>query len=727
MRRSLPLLLSACAARWRVALLVCVTTLLFLAHDGLWTRAAWNVPSNYGGDALEILTRIEASAEGDTVPLHAQIIQRLGAPFGADWNAYPSSDLFLLWGLGRVARWIGVFPTANLAVLLATVTAALAFYGCARWLRARWEWSFVGALLFAFTYQTFHRGLPHLFIIYSWTVPPALVTCGIVAASRRVRPRNGAGLFCLLTAVAIGISNPYNLFLYCQLLGWAVIAQWLGPRRRENLLTGVAALGIAVAGFFISESHLWFFAGDAGAGSPIVRNYFGTEYYSLKPLELLIPPANHRWPALAFFGRQYLRWSGWRTGEPFAPYLGLAGIAALTWLLTVAVIALLRRRRLPGAALPVAWVFAFASFGGVLNLVAFLTGLDIIRATNRYSIFIVASVLLFAATRLSRRLARWPAWVSVAAAVLTGAFGVTEQLPKPPLAATRARLAAEIRHDRRFGAALERAVPPGGMVFELPVLGFPEAVAPWHLRDYEPFRPYLATRTLRFTYGPLKGGSRGQWQRDVAALPVPRMVHALERAGFAAVYIDRRGFRDHGRSLLERLGGLGYDHRIENASGNQVAVLLHPAAVPRPPTARTLTFGNGWYERRFHGLRWAYGPATFSYFNPSRGALPCRIVISLRAVDLRHVRVAVNGRTQFIVTLDQVVRDVPVSVSLRPGFNRIDLEPVEPPVRHPGHFPLRTFAVEETRVTPVPAKLTFRGRVEAAPAHAGRIGPGRRE
>mgnify|MGYP007029182073 CR=1 FL=1 len=115
-----------------------------------------------------------------------------------------------------------------------------------------------------------------------------------------------------------------------------------------------------------------------------------------------ITPAGHRWDALAFFGHRYVRWSEWRNGEPFTPYLGLVGIVGFAWLALTTLRAILRRRRLPGLALPAGWVLAFASVGGLTNVMAFFTGLIIFRATNRFSIFVSAVVLLFLAAKMSR-------------------------------------------------------------------------------------------------------------------------------------------------------------------------------------------------------------------------------------------------------------------------------------------------------------------------------------
>ena len=283
------------AARWRVALLALMTALVWVAYYDRWTVASWTVPTEYSGDALEILARIAAAAEGDTAPLRPQVISRLGAPFGANWSAYPASDLPLVMVLGGLARVVGVFAAANLALLLATVSAALAFYGCARWLRARWEWAMAGGLLFAFTFQTFSRGLPHLFLLFAWTVPLALLCCGLVASSRRLRLRGASGLFCVGVALVIGVGNPYTLFLFVQLLGWALVAQWLGSRRAENVRVGLGAMVVALAAFFVVEAHVWLYTPDTAAVSPLTRNYGATERYALKPLELFLPPAAHRW------------------------------------------------------------------------------------------------------------------------------------------------------------------------------------------------------------------------------------------------------------------------------------------------------------------------------------------------------------------------------------------------------------------------------------------------
>lgn len=692
------------AGAWRVAALVVVTTLLWTMHYDRWSASSWNVPADYSGDALELLARIEAAKEGDAVPFRPQLFTRLGAPFGANWSAYPSSDLLLLWGIGQMARVVGVYPAANLALLLATVTSALGFYFCARRLRLRWEWAWAGALLFAFTFQTFHRGLPHLLLLFSWTVPCAVLSCTLIALSRRLALNTRNGWFCLGTALALGLSNPYNLFLYLQLLGWALVLQAMGPRRRENLRVGLLSLGVAAAAFLAEEMHVWVYTPDTAATAPIERNYGGTEQYALKPLELFLPPATHRWEPMAFLGQRYVRWSDWRSSESFSPYLGLIGIAGLLWLAVEALRAILRRRRMPAGALGASWVLMFSTVGGLTNVMAFFTGVMVFRASNRFSIFLSAIVLLFFASRAARSLrGRSRAW-SLAAALLVAVVGVADEMPRSLAGEKRAAVTRRVTADRELGRELERAVPPGAMVFQLPVMVFPEARPLHQLGDYEHFRPYLSTRTLRFSYGSLRGRSRGRWQREMDELNAIDLTHRLESYGFAALYLNRSGYEDGGEGILRALAAGGYNRRIEGPLGRQVVVLLAPAAHPRLPLARHLTLGDGWQSPSAQAEpRWAYGPATASYFNPYRQAALFSFRLVMSGVTPRRVTISVNGESRMAMPLSLGPHEFRLHLRLRPGPNRIDLLPAEPAVRlSEGRDQLHSFALHDSTIELMP-------------------------
>jgi len=679
----------------RVAPLVVVTALIWCAHYDRWTRGSWSLPTDYSGDAHEILAQIKAASEGAMWPLRPKVVERLGAPFGAQWNGYPTPDKPLMLVLGVLARRIGLFPAANLALLFAPISAALAFYFAARWLRCRWEWAWAGALLFAFTYHTLHRGLAHFSITFSWTVPLGLLAVWLVAKSRRLEWRGAGAIVCLGVAIGLGFSNPYNLFFWLQLMTWAVIAQWLGERRVANLQIGAASIGVAGLVFIAANIEVWLFVQEP-AGAPLVaRNYGGTEMYALKPMEMFLPPVFHRWDAMTFLAHRYFRWSVWH-GEPFFPYLGVVGIAGLLWLLGLAARRALTRRPLPGQALSIGWLVTYAAMGGVTNVIALVAGFQIFRATNRVAVFISALVLVFLVVRLARVTARWPAWASIAAALGIASLGVLDQVPRGPTPAEKAEIVRAVTGDREFARTLEAALPAGAMVFQLPVVGFPEVVPPHQLADYELFRPFLHTENLRFSYGAAKFRSRSRWQHEVENLPAPALVRRLESYGFAALYINRKGYPDRAERLIGELAQLGYAARFESPLRQQVVVPLRPSPSPVPPPSHAVTFGRGWLARIEAGVRWANGDAVISYYNPHPRPLKAELRLTLVGVDSRELELNRKGERLATIRVGPtpITFDLP-RLTLEPGVNVFTLRSRAAPVRlDNARYGLRAFGLQ---------------------------------
>ena len=122
-------------------LLVAVITLAWAHFHQAWTWREWTSPSTLSGDILEIYARVQAASEDLIQPfLGFARIDRLAAPFTADWSAYPTPDALTFCLAGALARAVGVAGAVNLLALTITVINALALYAVARWLRWRVEW-----------------------------------------------------------------------------------------------------------------------------------------------------------------------------------------------------------------------------------------------------------------------------------------------------------------------------------------------------------------------------------------------------------------------------------------------------------------------------------------------------------------------------------------------------------------------------------------------------------
>jgi hypothetical protein len=314
-----------------------------------------------------------------------------------------------------------------------------------------------------------------------------------------------------------------------------------------------------------------------------VRPYGNLERYALKPIELVLPtPAAGLtpWPSLAaaYAGGALYR------AEMGSAYLGLAGLAGLTWMCLTAFRGYLQKQRgfLPGALLALVWILAYSVVGGLNGLVGAM-GFTWFRGTNRFSVWMLALVLLWTAGRLSR--ARWTRrrTASLAAATLATGFAFADQCPPWTSAAQVAEVRKTMASDRTLVQSLETTLPRGAMIFMLPIVDCPEGARVRKATDYEHFRPYLFSTHLRLSYGSDKGRAREAWQRRVEALQAGPMAEALERIGFAGLLVNRKAYEDGAHELRETLAATGRHETWESPDHDFLFIRLMPAAQPSAP------------------------------------------------------------------------------------------------------------------------------------------------
>jgi hypothetical protein len=114
-------------------------------------------------------------------------------------------------------------------------------------------------------------------------------------------------------------------------------------------------------------------------------------------------------------------------------------------------------------------------------------------------------------------------------------------------------------------------------------MNFPEAEPERECDVYDHLKPYLWTKTLRFSFGSVKGRPREDWQPEVATLPLDQAVKELERYGFAGLYYNRKGYEDRAEQRLKELAKLGKAQLVEDEARDQVCVVLDPSPNPAWP------------------------------------------------------------------------------------------------------------------------------------------------
>lgn len=135
-----------------------------------------------------------------------------------------------------------------------------------------------------------------------------------------------------------------------------------------------------------------------------------------------------------------------------------------------------------------------------------------------------------------------------AGAIALGILAVADQT-SPRLVPDYAAIRAEVRSDRAFFRGVADSLPPRSMVFQLPYSPFPESPPRHRLTDYDLFRPYLSTTSLRWSYGAVRSRFADAWIAAIAARPIPDMVQALALAGFHGIVVDSYGYEDGAAAL----------------------------------------------------------------------------------------------------------------------------------------------------------------------------------
>ena len=553
---------------------------------GRTDEATWNTPLEYGmmgadGDAGDALSRIKAASEGDYPPVLVKNVTRVGAPYYGNWSDYPVVEEWQFFLPGMLAKLIGVFAAANFAVMMAQVLACLCFYLTARLLHCKWWWALAGGVAFGFAQFALARSIHHLTVTNYWYVPICILIAGWVTRNELGDSRGRRYLWVLAASFVIGMQNPYytNMFLQLTLLGafYQYFRQGWKPVVQAGGIVAASAAGFVLMSLDTLFYHLQH-GPNAGA---IVREYKWLELSALKFVDLLIPPPDHS--LLGGIGQAYYGKMVAFPGEVGPScYLGLLGIAALVWLAVVSVRRLVATpaRNLPLEAWQVMWILAYSVVGG-MNCLAGVFGATIFRSSTRYCIFILPIVMLFAIKRLSQK--RLDTETGITLAGFCALLALWDQTPPVPAEARTEALARVVDSDRQFMQEMEARLPKGAMVFQVPIMEFPES--PSTIPAYDHFRPYLHSKDLRFSFGGVKGRPWHEWQKEVGkSQSLGDLIRAVENYGFAAVYVNGAGFQDKGAGIKSAFKQLGYTEMIESKRGDLFCVLIHPSATPILPS-----------------------------------------------------------------------------------------------------------------------------------------------
>ena len=537
----------------------------------LW-EADLSVPFRYDDDAVCFATWFQATAEGGWFLTNP----RLGAPFVSILHDFPRTEgtHFVLVRLLTVFTGDAV-AAMNLYYLLSFPLAACFCLLMMRKIGLGILPAAVCSILFAFLPYHFMR-YAHFPLACYWPVPLAGILILQIARGEGVffrfdretgtpklalltREALWAAILCILLAT---VELYYTIFacFFLLIAGGIVAIRARRPRQMLPAVTVIALIAIVLVAT-ISPSIL-FQASHGPNAEALHRPLEHVEKYGLKLTQMLLPVPGHRVGPLADLTDRYKRDMLFnQDNENESAALGFVGSVGLLVLVGWMVLRTIRPKARPADAAEAERTDLFAALsgmtvmgillatvGGISVLVAMLGSANV-RSYNRISIFLAMfsfTALAMLLERIFRALSakgKTPAVIAIAAAVLL--VGILDQT-SPKLVPAYKTLKAEYDSDAAFVGQIEAALPEGAMVFQLPYLRCPEAwpLPPGRMKNYDPFRGFLHSKTLRWSYGAVKGRPADLWQRRVAAFPPDQMLQTLAAAGFSGVWLDRFGLDD---------------------------------------------------------------------------------------------------------------------------------------------------------------------------------------
>ncbi len=553
----------------------------------LW-HARLKVPLYGGGDNLMAQMFVQNILESGWVLDNA----RLGAPGALDMRDYPIPDVLhvaLIKLLGLASHDSAV--VLNLYYLMAFPLTALSAYFVLRRLRLGRLAALAAAVLYACMPFHFFRLTGHVFLAAYYLVPLMIWLILRVYLGRNPFRRlwswqaAGAALLCVL----VGLGGVYYAFFSCFLLLMAGAKVAFRERRWVPLATAALPVLLVAASLGAALAPSFLYMGRHGKNPETAdRHPVEADIYGLNVSEMLLPVQGHRIRFLARLHDRFLAPPRRPTGG--AVMVALGALGSLGFLYLIGRFLWRRRDKVERADDGLAYLnfcaVLLGTIGGFGSLFAFYVS-PMIRCYDRLSIFVaffaLAGLFLLVQRLLGRFVrGRWTATAygaGLVAMLVLGAWDQTSANFVPAYAALR----KQVESDADFGRRIEAVLPPGSMVYQMPYVPFPENAPVVNLSDYELMRPAFHTRTLRFSYGAMKGREVSRWQADLATRPLPDALERLAVAGFRGVYLDRAGFADSGAATEAELSRLLGVQPLVSQSGRQTFFDMRAYVARRNP------------------------------------------------------------------------------------------------------------------------------------------------
>ncbi len=537
-------------------------------------RADLRVPFIYFGDTMFYGMLIKGIGE------HGWYLNnpKIGMPYGSELHDFPIPDTFHL----SLIKFATFFTDdhaliLNIFFILTFPLVTIASFYVFRQFNISLFPAILGSLLYTFTPYHLSRSEHHLMYSAYYAVPLIVLVMLWVCrlnSNNNQEDRQDISfnlrnpkfvisiVFCLLIASTGGV---YFSFFACYLFLVIGLIKTIAFKSLRYFLMPGFLTAVIFATMIANLAPSIIYQYKNGKTDTAQRIPAESEVYGLKIAQLVLPLTGHRYGPLRRMKDDYNRYP--LVTENDDSTLGFVGAIGFITLLGFLLCRGFNIARAEGATqdslshlslLNISAVL-LGTIGGISAIFNLLVSPQI-RCYNRISVY-VSFFALFTIVLLLEK-ARQRFFPSRGLHVLFGVLillltvlGLIDQSAKR-FVPVYDNAIVEYQNDADFIRKIEASVPAGSMIFQLPVKRFPETAAIERVTDYDLLKGYLHSKSLRWTYGAMRGRPSDLWQASVAANPIPEMVEAVALTDFEGIYIDRFGYRDDGAELENDLANL---------------------------------------------------------------------------------------------------------------------------------------------------------------------------
>jgi phosphoglycerol transferase len=525
----------------------------------------WNfnprVPILYSGDGLLTLNGLRNMRFGNWY----WSTQNLGAPFGQDLHDFPAVaenlHLIILWlGLKILRSEVLTFNLFFFGTYFFTTTFG---YIGSRIIRLNRSTAVLVGVIYSFLPFHFQHGPGHLYLAAYWALPIWIAFLIRELMGDSISPfTQGSKLdwFCrpstfLIAAISIvaATTGLYYSFFFIILAASVLCIRRLKQLSSFEWVPTLFSIVVACAVMAIQYFPVWLYQRQNGSNLSIVkRSISEVEYYSLKIVNLILPINGHR---ISFFNEIRAKANPvYLIGEG-ADALGLFGSVGLITLLVVLILQTTSERNKLFSALSVFTIIALliSTVGGFTQVIAAF-GFTQLRVGSRMSVVIAFPAIVSAAICLEKLLRNRKRGVVLVSLLIIGSLSVLDMNPGNQLPPYKA-VAQSWERDRDVVTRVSTGFGNDAMIFQLPIVPFPENPPVVDMTDYEHLKGYLHSPSLRWSYGGVKGRS-ADWQLSLPTDP-KILISKLRQQNFQVIWINRNGYEDRGTLLFNQLKDLG--------------------------------------------------------------------------------------------------------------------------------------------------------------------------